>query len=93
LEADTAIYGQELLTLDIIKAVLKMVLPFFYNMALLVVDDAVFQQFGPVQVIDSVYNLLSSQFGDKIIYFKNATDNAMLLPNNGLAEMKAVFGE
>lgn len=56
-------------------------------------DDAVFQQFASVQVLNSVTNRLSRQYGDQVILFKDATDSAFILANSGLREMKAVFGE
>ncbi|OLY91406.1 Dolichyl-phosphate-mannose-protein mannosyltransferase [Cnuella takakiae] len=56
-------------------------------------DDAVFQQFRSVQVLDSVTNSLSRQYGDKVILFRDAKDSAFILANQGLEEMKAVFGE
>ena len=56
-------------------------------------DDAVFQQFASVQLIDSVTNPLSRQYGDKVILFSNARDSAAILANDGLREMKAQFGE
>lgn len=55
--------------------------------------DAVFQQFHSVQVLDSVTNSLSRQYGDKVIFFRDAKDSAFILANQGLKEMKAVFGE
>ncbi|MBD0294547.1 MAG: glycosyltransferase family 39 protein [Flavisolibacter sp.] len=56
-------------------------------------DDAVFQHFQKVMVIDSVTNNLSRQYGDKIIFFENASDSAWQLANKGLREMKAAFGQ
>lgn len=56
-------------------------------------DDAVFQQFGSVQVIDSVTNPLSRQYGNKIILFKDANEQAASMATEGLKQMKAQFGE
>ncbi len=56
-------------------------------------DDAVFQYFEKVRIIDSVSNPLSRQYGDKIILFENASDSAWKLANAGLKEMKAAFGQ
>ncbi len=55
-------------------------------------DDVVFQQFGSVQVIDSVSNSLSRQYGNKIILFKNANSEAARMATQGLKAMKAQFG-
>lgn len=56
-------------------------------------DDAVFQQFASVHMIDSVTNPLSRQYGDKIILFKNANERAAPMATQGLDAMKAQFGE
>lgn len=55
-------------------------------------DDEVFQHFDKVTLIDSVSNPLSRQYGDKVILFQNASDEALRLANEGLKEMKAEFG-
>ncbi len=54
-------------------------------------DDAVFQHFQNVTVIDSVTNPLSRQYGDKIIYFQQADAEAIRLANEGLQQMKQQF--
>jgi len=46
-----------------------------------------------VQLLDSVSNPLSRQYGDKIILFRQANDSAAVMANRGLDEMKAEFGE
>ncbi len=56
-------------------------------------DDEVFQHFEQVTIMDSVNNPLSRQHDDKIIFFKNGSDNAWQLANAGLKEMKAKFGQ
>lgn len=56
-------------------------------------NDLVFQQFEKITVVDSVTNRFSRQYGDKIIFFQNASDSAKILAQKGLAKMKAVFGE
>jgi 4-amino-4-deoxy-L-arabinose transferase-like glycosyltransferase len=54
-------------------------------------DDEVFQHFESYMVMDSVTNPLSRQYGDKIIFFRNADANANKLANDGLKEMKKQF--
>ncbi len=54
-------------------------------------DDAVFQHFEKVTVMDSISNPLSRQYGDKIIFFQHADSLANPLANAGLKKMKAVF--
>jgi len=55
--------------------------------------DAVFQHFQKVTIIDSVSNHLSRQYGDKVIFFQNASDSARQLANTGIKEVKAEFGQ
>jgi hypothetical protein len=55
-------------------------------------DDEVFQLFRQVHIVDSVNNPLSRQHGDKIILFGGADTAAVRLANQGLREMKQVFG-
>jgi hypothetical protein len=54
-------------------------------------DDEVFQHFESYIVMDSVSNPLSRQFGNKIILFENADEQANKLASEGLIEMKKKF--
>jgi 4-amino-4-deoxy-L-arabinose transferase-like glycosyltransferase len=54
-------------------------------------DDAVFQQFGKVEVVDSCTNIYSRQYGEKIIYYQQARDSAWILAQKDIAELKAKF--
>jgi hypothetical protein len=54
-------------------------------------DEEVFQHFKNVQLVDSCNNPFSRQYGNKIIFFQNASDSARLLMQKGLAEMKQQF--
>ena len=54
-------------------------------------DDEVFQHFEKITVIDSVTNMLSRQYGDKIIFFENIDAAGLKLAQDGLKEMKGEF--
>ncbi len=54
-------------------------------------DDEVFQHFETYMVMDSVTNPLSRQYGNKIILFKNADEQANKLATEGLQEMRKKF--
>jgi hypothetical protein len=54
-------------------------------------DEEVFQHFKNVQLVDSCNNPFSRQYGNKIIFFQNASDSARLLMQKGLAEVKQQF--
>jgi hypothetical protein len=54
--------------------------------------DEVFQHFRQVRLVDSVNNPLSRQHGNKIILFQGGDTAARRLANQGLREMKKVFG-
>jgi hypothetical protein len=54
-------------------------------------DDEVFQHFQRVSVVDSCNNILSREYGTKIIFFENGSDSAWQLAQKGLNEMKAQF--
>lgn len=55
-------------------------------------DDAVFQHFDKVTILDSVRNPLSRQLGDKIIWFEQADSVAVQLANADLDEQRQLFG-
>ncbi|HNJ28809.1 MAG TPA: hypothetical protein PLQ40_07635, partial [Ferruginibacter sp.] len=54
-------------------------------------DDEVFQHFGRIQLLDSVTNPYSRQFGDKIIFFENIDKEGLRLAQEGLKKMKQKF--
>ncbi len=54
-------------------------------------DDEVFQHFQRVTVIDSVSNIYSRQFGNKIIFFENIDSTGLRLAVEGLRDMKKRF--
>jgi 4-amino-4-deoxy-L-arabinose transferase-like glycosyltransferase len=54
-------------------------------------DDEVFQHFNSVRIVDSVTNLYSRQYGDKIIFFQNIDSAGLKLAREGLKEMKREF--
>ena len=54
-------------------------------------DDAVFQQFETVTIMDSVTNPLSRQYGNKIILFEHAKPGTNEMIANGIKEDKSKF--
>lgn len=54
-------------------------------------DDEVFNHFQHVNVIDSVSNLLSRQYGDKIIFFETIDSAGLRIAQEGLQQMKDEF--
>jgi hypothetical protein len=54
-------------------------------------DDAVFQHFQKITVIDSVTNAISRQYGDKIIFFEKIDSTGLRLATEGLKELKKKF--
>lgn len=54
-------------------------------------DDEVFQHFKSYTIMDSVTNPLSRQYGNKIILFENADDQANKLALDGLKQEKQKF--
>lgn len=56
-------------------------------------DDAVFQHFEKVTVIDSVTYQHSRQLGDKVIFFENIDSSGLKLATEGLKQMKAEFNQ
>jgi hypothetical protein len=56
-------------------------------------DDAVFQQFDRVRVLDSINMPLFREHGMKFILFEKANDSANFLIEKSVSEQKAKFGE
>ncbi len=56
-------------------------------------DDAVFQHFEKITLIDSVINLYSRQRGDKVIFFENIDSVGLKLAVDGLKQMKQQFNQ
>ena len=56
-------------------------------------DDEVFQHFEKVTVIDSVTNIYSRQFRDKIIFFEKTDSVGLKLAIDGLMQMKQPFNQ
>ena len=56
-------------------------------------DDAVFQHFEKVTVIDFVNNVYSRQYGDKIIFFDKVDSAGLKLATDGLKQMKQQFNQ
>ena len=56
-------------------------------------DDAVFQHFEKVSIIDSVNNMYSRQYGDKIIFFEKIDSLGLKLAIDGLKQMKQQFNQ
>ncbi|MFM6925850.1 MAG: ArnT family glycosyltransferase [Ferruginibacter sp.] len=56
-------------------------------------DDAVFQHFKKVTIIDSVKNIYSRQYGDKIIFFENIDSAGLKLATDGIKQMKQQFNQ
>ena len=56
-------------------------------------DDAVFQHFEKITVIDSVTYRHSRQQGDKIIFFENVDSVGSKMAAEGLKQMKAEFNQ
>ncbi len=54
-------------------------------------DDEVFQHFQSATIIDSVTDKYSRQFGDKIIFFRNAVNQCRQIAQQGLNELKKQF--
>jgi hypothetical protein len=54
-------------------------------------DDAVFQQFEKVTIVDSVNMPLFREHGMKFILFENGNDSVNAMIERGIAEMKGIF--
>ena len=56
-------------------------------------DDAVFQHFEKVTMIDSITNVYSRQYSDKIIFFEKVDSVGLKMSTDGLKQMKQQFNQ
>lgn len=54
-------------------------------------NDDVLKRFAKAGAVDSCTNLLSRQYGAKIIFFQNASDSAWIIASQDIRKQKALF--